>query len=98
MDRGYPSEDWLGQLRLQGVTFCSRIGHPGAQVKRFMCSDRDDGRADLHGPAVLGASPRSGRTTQSLDTGVGDQSTNWMWPSPRVGFALDAKRCEDLWP
>ena len=48
MDRGYPSRDWLGQLcRHRGIAFCARIGHPWAQVKRFMRSDCDDARVDL---------------------------------------------------
>ena len=92
MDRGYPSEDWLGQLRLQGVTFCSRIGHPGAQVKRFMCSDRDDGRADLALRLVVVV--LHNRSILVLVTspliGCGHHlglASRWM----RNG-------CEDLWP
>jgi hypothetical protein len=47
MDRGYPSREWLGQLCQRGVAFCVRIGHPWAQVKRFVRSDCDDALVDL---------------------------------------------------
>lgn len=50
MDRGYPSRNWLRQLGDRQIGFCARIGHPWAQVKRFLRGQDDDAEVDLGEP------------------------------------------------